>query len=185
MRRLLVDLGAIRSNVHALADHAPTAQVMAVVKADGYGHGLVPVARAAVAGGATWLGVAQVSEALALRAAGFTTRTLVWLYAPSAPLRELIDADIDVSVGAPWALAAVVAAARAAGRTARIIARPLWNRVWPAGMTPSGPNGSPPASPPRRGRCSPWRRPPTPPNRPCWWRRMPSKTTARRRSCSR
>ena len=118
--RAVVDLGAIRSNVHALADHAPTAQVMAVVKADGYGHGLVPVARAAVAGGATWLGVAQVSEALALRAAGFTTRTLVWLYAPSAPLRELIDADIDVSVGAPWALAAVVAAARAAGRTARI-----------------------------------------------------------------
>ena len=118
--RAVVDLGAIRANVHALADHAPTAQVMAVVKADGYGHGLVPVARAAVAGGATWLGVAQVSEALALRAAGFTTRTLVWLYSPSAPLRDLIDADVDVSVGAPWALAAVVAAARTAGRTARI-----------------------------------------------------------------
>lgn len=118
--RAVVDLGAIRSNVRILADHAPTAEVMAVVKADGYGHGLVPVARAAVAGGATWLGVAQPDEALALRAAGLGTRILAWLYAPSAPLRELIDADVDVSVAAPWALAAVVAAARETGRTARI-----------------------------------------------------------------
>ena len=65
--RAVVDLAAIRGNVAALAGHAPTAQVMAVVKADAYGHGLVPVARAALAGGATWLGTAQVSEALALR----------------------------------------------------------------------------------------------------------------------
>jgi len=118
--RAVVDLGAIASNVRSLADHAPTAQVMAVVKADGYGHGLVPVATAAVAGGAAWLGVAQADEALALRAAGFRTRILTWLYAPSAPLRELIEADVDVSVAAPWALTAVVVAARAAGRTARI-----------------------------------------------------------------
>ena len=116
----VVDLGAIRSNVRVLAGFAPTAQVMAVVKADGYGHGLVPVARAAVAGGATWLGVAQPAEALALRAAGLTGRILTWLYAPAAPLRELVDADVDVSVAAPWALAAVAAAAREAGRTARI-----------------------------------------------------------------
>ena len=74
--RAVIDLGAIRSNVRALTEHAPTAQVMAVVKADGYGHGLVPVAHAAVAGGATWLGVAQAEEALALRAAGLTTRVL-------------------------------------------------------------------------------------------------------------
>ena len=118
--RAVVDLGAIRSNVRALAACAPTAQVMAVVKADGYGHGLLPVARAAVAGGATWLGVAQVSEALALRAGGCTERILTWLYSPSAPLRELIEADVDVSVASEWALAAVVAAAREAGRTARI-----------------------------------------------------------------
>ncbi|QTE29903.1 alanine racemase [Pengzhenrongella sicca] len=118
--RAVVDLDAIRSNVHALRAHAPTAQVMAVVKADAYGHGLVPVARAAVDAGATWLGVAQADEALALRAAGLTPRLLTWLYSPSAPLRELIDADVDVSVAAPWALVAVIAAARAAGRTARI-----------------------------------------------------------------
>lgn len=118
--RAVVDLRAIRANVRSLADHAPTAQVMAVVKADGYGHGLVPVARAALAGGATWLGVAQTDEALALRAAGIRTRILSWLYSPSAPLRELIEADVDLSVAAPWALAAVVAAARECGRTARI-----------------------------------------------------------------
>ena len=116
----VVDLGAIRSNVRVLAGCAPTAQVMAVVKADGYGHGLIPVARAAVTGGATWLGVAQPAEALALRAAGLTERILTWLYTPSAPLRELVDADVDVSVAAPWALTAVAAAAREAGRTARI-----------------------------------------------------------------
>ena len=119
--RAVVDLAAIRGNVAALAGHAPTAQVMAVVKADAYGHGLVPVAEAAVQGGATWLGTAQVSEALALRAAGVVgPRVLAWLYAPGAPLREAIVADVDVSVAAPWAVAEVVGAARAAGRTARV-----------------------------------------------------------------
>jgi alanine racemase len=119
--RAVVDLAAIRGNVASLVEHAPTAQVMAVVKADAYGHGLVPSARAAVEGGATWLGVAQVPEAVALRAAGVVgPRVLTWLYAPGASLREAIAADVDVSVAAPWALDAVVAAAREAGRTARV-----------------------------------------------------------------
>ncbi|GEP67681.1 alanine racemase [Cellulomonas soli] len=119
--RAVVDLTAIRDNVRSLATHAPTAQVMAVVKADAYGHGLVSAARAAIAGGATWLGTAQVSEALALRAAGVhDVRVLTWLYAPGAPLREVVEADIDVSVAAGWALEEVAAAARAAGRTARV-----------------------------------------------------------------
>ena len=119
--RAVVDLAAIRGNVAALAGHAPTAEVMAVVKADAYGHGLVPVARAALEGGATWLGTAQVTEALALRAAGVVApRILTWLYAPGAPLREAIEAGIDVSVAAPWAVDEVVAAARVAGRTARV-----------------------------------------------------------------
>ena len=75
--RAVVDLGAIRDNVAALAAHAGSAEVMAVVKADGYGHGLLPSARAAVRGGATWLGVAQLAEALALRAAGLTVAAAV------------------------------------------------------------------------------------------------------------
>lgn len=119
--RAVVDLGAVRGNVRALAAHAPTAQVMAVVKADAYGHGLVPAALAAVEGGATWLGTAQVTEALHLRRAGVTgVRVLTWLYAPGAPLREAVEADVDLGVAAPWALDAVAAAARAAGRTARV-----------------------------------------------------------------
>ncbi|WP_286219359.1 alanine racemase [Paraoerskovia sediminicola] len=121
--RVVVDLDAIARNVGALAGHAPSAQVMAVVKADAYGHGLVPSARAALAGGATWLGAAQVPEALALRAAGITpsdARVLTWLYAPGAPLDAALEADVDVSVHAAWALDEVVAAARATGRTARV-----------------------------------------------------------------
>jgi alanine racemase len=118
--RAVVDLAAIRANVETLAARAPSAQVMAVVKADGYGHGLVPSARAALAGGASWLGAAHVSEALALRAAGLDARILTWLYAPGAPLAEAVAADVDVSVSAPWALDEVVAGARQVGRTARV-----------------------------------------------------------------
>ncbi len=119
--RVVVDLGAVRGNVRSLAAHAPRAQVMAVVKADAYGHGLVPVALAALEGGATWLGTAQVTEALHLRRAGVTgARVLAWLYAPGAPLREAVEADVDLGVAAPWALEEVAAAARAAGRTARV-----------------------------------------------------------------
>lgn len=118
--RAVVDLGAVRANARVLGDLAPSSQLMAVVKADAYGHGLLPVARAAVEGGATWLGVAQVPEALALRAGGVTARVLAWLYAPGAPLAEAVAADVDLSVSAPWALDEVAAAARATGRTARI-----------------------------------------------------------------
>ncbi|MDT0166131.1 alanine racemase [Actinotalea sp. AC32] len=118
--RAVVDLAAIRANVAALADHARGAAVLAVVKADAYGHGLVPSARAALAGGATWLGTAQVSEALALRAAGIEAPVLAWLYAPGAPLAEAVGAGVDLSVAAPWALEEVLAGARATGRTARV-----------------------------------------------------------------
>lgn len=119
--RAVIDLAAIRGNVRSLAAHAPTAQVMAVVKADGYGHGLVPSAQAALAGGATWLGTAQVGEALELRRAGLAApRILTWLYAPGAPLQEAVEADIDLTVSAAWALDEVADAARAAGRTARV-----------------------------------------------------------------
>lgn len=115
-----VDLDAIADNVRELDRRSPGAALMAIIKADAYGHGLVPSARAAVAGGATWLGVAQLTEALELRAAGVTTPTFTWLYAPGADFGAAIDADIDVSVSAPWALDEVVAAARDRGTTARI-----------------------------------------------------------------
>ncbi|MET0783594.1 MAG: alanine racemase, partial [Microbacterium sp.] len=59
-REASVDLRAVRANVAALAAHVGTPHVMAVVKANAYGHGAVPVARAALAGGADWLGVADI-----------------------------------------------------------------------------------------------------------------------------
>ena len=78
----VVDLGAIQQNVRVLREHAGRAQVMAVVKADGYGHGATQVARTALAAGAAELGVATVDEALALRADGITAPVLAWLHPP-------------------------------------------------------------------------------------------------------
>ncbi len=118
--RARVDLGALRANIATVQSFAPRSELMAIVKADAYGHGLVPCAHAAVAGGASWLGVAQVSEALALRAAGVSAPLLSWLYGPHAPFDSLLAADIDLSVASPDALGHVVAAARRRGRAARI-----------------------------------------------------------------
>lgn len=115
-----IDLDAIAGNVHTLCELAGPAELMAVVKADAYGHGLVPAARAALAGGATWLGVAQITEAFQLRAAGVTAPLLAWLYPPGADLARAVTADVDLGVAAPWALAEVVTAAREVGRAARI-----------------------------------------------------------------
>ena len=117
---VVVDLDAIRRNVEVLREHAGGTEVMAVVKADGYGHGLLPSARAALDGGATWLGVAQVAEALALRSAGVASRVLCWLYAPGGDLARAVAADVDVSVAAGWALAEAAEAGREVGRPARV-----------------------------------------------------------------
>ncbi|MFC6161179.1 alanine racemase [Kribbella jiaozuonensis] len=92
----VVDLSAIRDNVRAFRQRVPQG-VLAVVKADAFGHGAVPVARAAVEAGATWLGVARADEALQLRAAGLTVPILTWLY-DAAELMLLGDMDVDVSV---------------------------------------------------------------------------------------
>jgi alanine racemase len=118
--RAEIDLDALRANVVALRARASGAALMAVVKADGYGHGAVPCARAAKEAGAEWLGTATPEEALALRAAGLPGPVLSWLWAPGGPWREAIAADVDVSVSAPWALTEVTEAARAEGRPARV-----------------------------------------------------------------
>ncbi|MFH8488061.1 alanine racemase [Streptomyces longisporoflavus] len=118
--RAEIDLAALRANVRSLRAHAPDAAFMAVVKADAYGHGMVPCARAAVEAGATWVGTATPEEALALRAAGIGGRVMCWLWTPGGPWREGVEADLDMSVSGMWALREVVAAAREAGRTARI-----------------------------------------------------------------
>ncbi|MER6629357.1 alanine racemase [Streptomyces sp. NPDC000987] len=118
--RAEIDLAALRANVRALRAVASGAAVMAVVKSDAYGHGAVPCARAAVEAGATWLGTATPEEAFALRAAGLPGRVMCWLWTPGGPWQQAIEADVDVSVSAMWALAEVTEAARRAGRPARV-----------------------------------------------------------------
>src|SRR5690349_3701192 len=115
-----VDLAAVRHNVAVLAAAAPGAATMAVVKADGYGHGAVAVGRAALEAGATWLGVCTLEEALDLRWAGIAAPLLSWLHLPDEDFAPAVEAGIDLSVSSRAHLAAVVAGARRAGRTARL-----------------------------------------------------------------
>jgi alanine racemase len=114
-----VDLDAIRGNVTRLGA-GTAAEVMAVVKGDGYGHGMVPAARAALDAGATWLGVCTLDEALDLRAAGISAPVLAWLLAPGLPLHKGIAAGVDLSAASLAGLAELVHAARTAARPARV-----------------------------------------------------------------
>ncbi|MDO5739814.1 MAG: alanine racemase [Ornithinimicrobium sp.] len=118
--RVTVDLDAITANVKVLRERVGGAELMAVVKADAYGHGLVPSARAALKGGAVALGVAQPSEALALRTAGIDAPVLTWLVAPGLDLAPLVAADIEVGVSSTQVLEEVVAAAAGLGRAATV-----------------------------------------------------------------
>ncbi len=116
----LIDLDAISGNVAALRRHVGGPQVMAVVKSDGYGHGMVPAARAALAGGASWLGVIAVPEALALRAAGVTAPVLCLMGVPGADHPAAIRAGIDLSAGTVGLVTELAAAARQVGQPARL-----------------------------------------------------------------
>ena len=116
----VVDLAAVRHNVGVLREAAPDSALMAVVKADGYGHGAVAVGGAALAAGATWLGVCTLEEALALRAGGIDAPVLSWLHVPSDDFTDAVAAGIDLSVGSVAHLDSVLAGARAAGRAARL-----------------------------------------------------------------
>jgi alanine racemase len=115
-----IDLAAIRSNVATLADRAGDAAVMAVVKADGYGHGMLPSARAAIEGGATWLGVATAEQAVTLRAGDIETPTLAWLLGPNDDWTAVAAVNVDLGVNARWALAKAVEAAAVTGRATRV-----------------------------------------------------------------
>ncbi|WP_156671311.1 MULTISPECIES: alanine racemase, partial [unclassified Mycobacterium] len=116
----LVDLGAVAHNVRVLREHAGGAQVMAVVKADGYGHGAGPVARAALAAGAAELGVATIDEALALRADGITAPVLAWLHAPGVDFGPALRAGVQIAVSSERQLDEVLDAARRTGRPATL-----------------------------------------------------------------
>jgi alanine racemase len=116
--RAEIDLDAIAANAALLRDRAAPAVLCAVVKGWGYGHGIVPAARAALAGGASWLGVALAAEARDVRAGGLAAPVLVLAEAPSVQLADLARLDdVRVTVYSADAIDAAAAAARDAGRT--------------------------------------------------------------------
>jgi len=116
----VVDLDAIAHNVRLLREHAGSAEVMAVVKADGYGHGAVAVGRAALAAGAAELGVATIDEALALRRDGVCSPVLAWLHPPGTDFGPALEADVEVAVSSVRQLGEVLDAVERTGRTATI-----------------------------------------------------------------
>src|SRR5690242_18417770 len=108
----IVDLDAYRTNLETLAAHAPGSALMAVVKADAYGHGMPQCARAAREAGADWLGVATIAEAIALRAAGDTGDVLCWLASPGADFASAIAAGVQVTASSAEQLAEILAAGK-------------------------------------------------------------------------
>ncbi len=111
MREARIFPSAISHNVAALHRAAGSEEAMVVVKADGYGHGIVTAARAGLDGGASWCGTADISEALTLRDAGITVPILAWLVGPDSPVDAAIAADVDVGVSSVEQLNQVVSAA--------------------------------------------------------------------------
>lgn len=119
MREALIRPAAISHNVGVLAEMAKTPNLLIVVKADGYGHGALTAARAALEGGANWLGTADTTEALELRAGGIESRVLAWLFGPTEDLSPALGAGIDLGVSSLTQLDQVIRAVTP-GRPARI-----------------------------------------------------------------
>ena len=116
---IIVDLDAIADNVAVLKARAQR-PLMAVVKADGYGHGLVPSALAAVRGGADMLGVTVIEEALALREAGIGEPVLAWLTGSGEDLTAALIRDVSLSASSIWMLEEIAAAGQACGHVAQV-----------------------------------------------------------------
>lgn len=108
----IVDLSAISHNVKKIKDLTGK-EILAVVKADAYGHGLIPVAQTAIKSGASMLGVALLEEAIALRDGGITAPILAWLLQPGSDFKSAIDCEIDIAVASKAALQEVRAASTA------------------------------------------------------------------------
>jgi alanine racemase len=130
-----VDLDAIAANVQVLSESARGATLLAVVKADAFGHGAVPIARTALESGAAWLGVARIEEAIALREAHLAAPILAWLLEPRL-LPAALARGIDVSASSTADLDGIARAAETAGRRARVHLK-LDTGLHRAGVSPS------------------------------------------------
>ncbi|MBN6036399.1 alanine racemase [Amycolatopsis sp. 195334CR] len=117
-----IDLDLIRHNLALLAGRAAAsgAATMAVVKADAYGHGAVPVARAALEAGATWLGACSLAEALTLREAGIQAPMLAWLDTADTDYTPAVETGVDLGLSNAGELERAADAARRAGGRARV-----------------------------------------------------------------
>jgi alanine racemase len=115
-----IDLDAIASNVRLLAQLAAPAKIMAVLKADAYGHGMVKVARTALNNGAAWVGVATLGEALTLRRAGIESPILVMSYMPAWQAHEAIANNISATIFTAEIARAFSRAAADLNQTARV-----------------------------------------------------------------
>jgi alanine racemase len=92
-----IDLSRLSENIKLLKKKSKT-NLLAVVKADAYGHGLVEVAKAAEIAGADWLGVALLEEAITLRKNGIKIPVLAWLVPPGSDFQSAVDLDIDIAI---------------------------------------------------------------------------------------
>jgi len=115
MREMTVDLAAVRHNLRTLRARIAPAGIIAVVKADAYGHGLVPVARAAAEAGAAALGVVDLDEARVLRAAGVDAPVLAWLHGPDADFAWAVANGVELGIGSMEALERLGIAVRTVG----------------------------------------------------------------------
>ena len=114
-----IDTNSIQNNVKFILEHTQ-AQVMAIVKANAYGHGTIPVARAALDGGATWCGVARFSEALELRCADINCPILLLGYTPKEHMEEMIINQVSMTIWEREQVILLKAAAKSVGGKARI-----------------------------------------------------------------
>jgi len=114
-----IDLEAIRNNVQWFQNFSGVG-VMAVVKANAYGHGMIPAAKAALQAGASWCGVARIEEALELRAAGLDCPILLLGYSPPDRVEEAVAQQISMTVWDPRQLELAACAAKKAEMPARL-----------------------------------------------------------------
>ena len=120
MRELIIDLDAVAKNLKTMRAKTNGALAMGVVKADAYGHGMIPVAKKLEAAGADYLGVADIREALTLREAGIDLPILAWLHSADEKFMSAIDAGIELGIANIDHLQRIAKAAEHLGRVARV-----------------------------------------------------------------
>jgi Alanine racemase len=114
-----ININAIKSNLN-LINNKTKSQILVVVKANAYGHGLIPVAKAVVESGADWLGTALLEEAIELRNSGISTPIIAWLTPPGEDFRSALELNIDLSISSLEVLDEIVLASKLVNKVPRL-----------------------------------------------------------------